>query len=102
MAQTSALRSPASVAPSALPKLVFKRGSTSTRLHLVRMTDATGHRAFYFLDVPPLRAPALRHTLKHAESVDLREFGDILASGYGEEVPAPILAQMREEYGWAA
>lgn len=82
--------------------LAFKGGSTNSRLHLVRAKDASGHPAYYFLDVPPLQSQLLVQNLKGSGALDLREFGEIVASGYGDDVPQDVLDRMREDYGWAA
>lgn len=75
-------------------------GHGGDRLRLVRACDHSGHRAYYFLQLDPLKAPQFEKALAAGRCLDLECYGDILASGYGEEVPESVLARMKRDYGW--
>ena len=72
----------------------------SDTLCLIRSKDYTGFMAYYFLRVDPLKLTLFEKVADSGQAFDLETYGEIIASGYGEEVPAPVLDKMRQLYGW--
>jgi hypothetical protein len=70
------------------------------RICLVQGNDYTGHRAYYFLQLNPLKIPQFKKASTSTHSFDLESYGEIIVSGYGEEVPENVLIKMRTQYGW--
>jgi hypothetical protein len=74
--------------------------SANGKIYLVNAKDATGHPAYYFLQVSPVKAPQLQQAVKKGNSINLDQFGHIIASGYGEEVPNNLKEYMAQYFGW--
>jgi hypothetical protein len=74
-------------------------GVTGGYISLVFGNDYSGFRAWYFVQIDPLRLPLYRKALKGSRPVDLEDYGSILISGYGE-VPSDVENRMRSEHGW--
>jgi hypothetical protein len=79
-------------------KIIAKtKGSGST--YLIKAHDHTGYRAYYFLQVEPKRAPLFEKVMTKKGVANLKDYGLILVSGYGE-VSAEHADFMRDRYGW--
>lgn len=68
-------------------------------VHRVRGTDHTGRTAYYFVLVQPHKEDAFLRALK-TNRVNLTDYGQVIASCYGEEPTAEIKTMLREEYGF--
>ena len=77
-----------------------KNQITGERVQLFFGNDYTGQRAYYFLEVNPLKAPQLEKALSDGKIFELKEYGDIILSGYGDKVPEDVRARVRKQYGW--
>ncbi len=73
-------------------------GSLRTVL-LIRGRDAGGRETWHFLQTDSVRLPLLQHSLRQ-EKRDLSQFGQVLAAGYGAQVPEHVQARMRAVYGY--
>jgi hypothetical protein len=65
----------------------------------VNATDATGRRAYYYIIVDKLKLRQFL-ALKSDGRYDLAEYGNIIASGYGEEPPEITKKLLKEKYGF--
>lgn len=68
-------------------------------LFLIRASDKTGRRAYYFTLVAREQMQSLREAIKKKLPFNIQEYGDIVASGYGDSVPESLRIRMRVEYG---
>ena len=60
-----------------------KMAETSSTLYLLQANDNTGLLAYYVLKLEKRKVPLLKKRLGEP-LLDLREFGEIVESGYGE------------------
>ena len=61
--------------------------------------DTTGRTAWYFVLIDKEKKDQfLAH--KPGDSYDLADYGKIIASGYGEEVPDDVKEMLKEKYGF--
>ena len=61
--------------------------------------DSTGRIAWYFILLDKdKKEKFLQH--KKGDSYDLLDYGKIIASGYGEEVPEDVKELLKEKYGF--
>jgi hypothetical protein len=81
--------------------IAFKNNIPPERIFLVHSKDYTGHRTYYFLHIDPLRQPLFENAMRGTKNIDLEDFGDIIASGYGE-ASSEIRAAITRKYGWQA
>jgi len=72
-----------------------------SRLYLVRSKDHTGQNAYYFMLLDREKISEFKQVALSSESFDLKDYGDIVASGYGDTVPESLRIRMRVEHGWA-
>ncbi len=70
------------------------------RIRLVRGQDYSGERAYYFIKLHSLKTSQFDRMIEDKKQFDLADFGEVLASGYGEEIPEYVMAKMRRDYGW--
>ena len=56
-------------------------------LYYIQFKPFNGRAAYYYLRVEPLQEKALLHALKNLPSFDLKEYGSLVYSGYGDEAP---------------
>ncbi len=87
---------------AALKKLSFTRqveASRADHIFLVRGRDASGQRAWYYLLVDKGKRDMFR-SREGVPYLKLTDYGEILFSGFGEEPPADIKQQMKDEYGF--
>lgn len=72
------------------------------RQNLVLVTggrDHSGRPAWYYVLVEPHLKLRFDRAVKSG-AMDLKEFGSIVASGYGEQPPELTRARMKAEYGF--
>lgn len=73
--------------------------SRSDMCYQVMGKDTTGRTAWYFVLVDKEKKDQfLGH--KPGDSYDLADYGKIIASGYGEEVPDDVKEMLKEKYGF--
>ncbi len=65
----------------------------------VSACDSTGRRACYFIYVPPHRKGALMRALGGNATIDLAEFGDIIASNYGDGPTSETRELVKNRFG---
>lgn len=78
-------------------KVIKQRGNL---LYLVTGKDSTGQRAYYYLLVDK---PKLEGFLQAFDKpgMELTDFGKVIVSGYGDEPPAEVDAEIKQKYGSA-
>ncbi len=73
--------------------------SRSDLCYQVMGKDSTGETAWYFILVDKEKKEQfLAH--KQGDSYDLADYGKIIASGYGNEVPDDVKEMLKEKYGF--
>jgi hypothetical protein len=70
------------------------------RIHRIRAQDKTGKWAQYFLLMEAAREPAFLKAAKSQGDIDLKQFGVVIASFYGDTPPADVKKLMREKYAF--
>ena len=69
------------------------------RLWLVRGSDFTGEKAYYFVLLHEDRIQHFKLALASGRGFELQDYGCVVASGYGERVPETLRIRMRVEFG---
>jgi hypothetical protein len=78
-------------------QIIAKKGHL---VHKLKAKDSTGRWAYYFVLVEPAREQAFLAALKSDETIDLEDFGKVIASCYGEEPNDQIKEELKERYGF--
>lgn len=73
-----------------------------TLIHRIKAKDSTGRWAVYYVYVAEAREPAFLAAIQGDQSIDLEEFGEIIASCYGEEPTEDVRRKLKDEYGFDA
>jgi hypothetical protein len=82
---------------SFVDKLIAQKGHL---VHKLKAKDSTGRWAYYFVLVEQAREQAFMDALKSQESIDLEDFGKVIASCYGEEPNEQVKQLLKEKYGF--
>lgn len=82
---------------SFVDKLIAKKGHL---IHKLKAKDSTGRWAYYFVLVEPPREQAFLDALDSNESIDLEDFGKVIASNYGEEPSEDVKKMLKDKYGF--
>lgn len=91
----SPLPHPAS--PTNITEYIAKRGHL---VHKIKAKDSTGRWAYYFVLVERDLEQAFLQALKSKESIDLGDYGQVIASCYGEEPNESLKILLKETYGF--
>jgi hypothetical protein len=76
-------------------QIIAKKGHL---VHKLKAKDTTGRWAYYFVLVEAPREAAFLKSIKGEGTIDLEEFGKIIASCYGEEPNDEIRQFLKEKY----
>lgn len=76
---------------------IKKRGHL---VHKLKAKDSTGRWAYYFVLVEPELEHSFLKSFESKQTVDLEEFGKVVASCYGEEPDEKTKKFLRDKYGW--
>jgi hypothetical protein len=68
-------------------------------VHKLKARDSTGRWAYYFVLVEEAFAPRFEAIAGGGGSVDLEDFGVVLASSYGETPTPQVVEYLRDRYG---
>lgn len=68
-----------------------------TALYYIRGITLNHLAAYYFVRVLPKKLPLFLKAIQNAAAIDLKQFGDIVASGYGP-ASAKTIRRLRKEY----
>jgi hypothetical protein len=82
---------------SFVDKLIAQKGHL---VHKLKAKDSTGRWAYYFVLVEAPREQAFMDALNSQESIDLEDFGKVIASCYGEEPNEQVKQLLKEKYGF--
>ncbi len=74
--------------------------SSQTPIHLVKSIDDNNRKCFFFVMASKLKIRAMQ-SIKNG-MVNLSEYGVIVASGFGHEVPVETKLMLMEKYGFDA
>ncbi len=75
---------------------------TSSTHHVVlikHLRDNSGRLAWYFVKIATTKYAAFKRQLEQ-KNVDLSSYGEVLASGYGEQPPLRVQQRMTRVYGF--
>lgn len=78
-------------------QIIAKKGHL---VHKLKAKDSTGRWAYYFVLVEPAREQAFLAALKSDQTIDLEDFGKVIASCYGEEPNDQLKEELKERYGF--
>ncbi len=82
---------------SFVDQVIAKKGHL---VHKLKAKDSTGRWAYYFVLVETPREKAFLDALKSEESIDLEDYGKVLASCYGETPNDDIKKLLKDKYGF--
>jgi hypothetical protein len=78
-------------------KIIAKKGHL---IHKLKAKDSTGRWAYYFVLIEPSKEKSFMAALDSTESIDLEDFGKVIASNYGEEPSEEVKKMLKERYGF--
>ena len=78
-------------------RLIGERGHL---VHKLKAQDTTGRWAYYFVYVPPHRERAFLAAIESGGNIDIEDYGDILASSYGEAPDPKVRDYLKQRYGF--
>jgi hypothetical protein len=82
---------------SFVDQIIAKKGHL---IHKLKAKDSTGRWAYYFVLVEAPRETAFLESIKGDGTVDLEEYGKVIASCYGEEPSDEVKDFLKERYGF--
>lgn len=82
---------------SFVDKLIAKKGHL---IHKLKAKDSTGRWAYYFVLVEAPREQAFMKSLESEETIDLEDYGKVIASCYGEEPTDEVRQLLKDRYGF--
>lgn len=74
-----------------------KVGAGRERVYGLEYTFPDGRDAYYFILINPPKERAFLKALEGDREFDLKDFGEIIRSGYGKP-PAEVKKEMKEKY----
>jgi hypothetical protein len=69
-------------------------------IHKIKAKDSTDRWAYYFVLVQPNLEQIFLQSLESKQSIDLEEYGEIIASCYGESPDEKTKIFLKEKYGF--
>ena len=70
-------------------------------IHKLKAKDTTGRWAYYFLLVKPEHEAAFLKAIdENKGTIDLEDYGKVVASCYGEEPTEEVKNYLKEKYGF--
>lgn len=82
---------------SSLDQDIAKKGHL---VHKLKAKDSTGRWAYYFVLIHPSDEQRFMRALDSTESIDLEDYGKVIASCYGETPNEKVKAFLKERYGF--
>jgi len=77
-------------------KIISNKGEY---IHKISAIDATGKKAYYFVLVDPKREDKFLTAINNG-NLDLEDYGQVIASCYGEEPTKEVKTLMKGKYGF--
>lgn len=78
-------------------QIIAKKGHL---IHKLKAKDTTGRWAYYFVLVEAPREAAFLKSIEGDGTVDLEDYGKVIASCYGEEPTEEVKTYLKEKYGF--
>jgi len=75
-------------------------GLVGNSIHKLKARDNTGRWAYYFIFVEPENELAFMNAIKGDGTVDLEDYGKLVASSYGEQPTQIVKDYLKEKYGF--
>lgn len=69
-------------------------------IHRFKAEDQTGKKAQYFVLMDKAKEPEFLKAAKKGGDIDLKQFGRVIASFYGDKPPADVTKLLSEKYGF--
>lgn len=69
-------------------------------IHKLKAKDTTGRWAYYFVLVPPHREAEFLKAIEGDGTIDLEDYGTVIASSYGETPSDEIRQYLKDKYGF--
>ncbi len=66
----------------------------------LKTQDATGQDAFYYLAMKASKFPEFKKRMLGSQDVNLKQYAEILYSGYGTNPSPEEIKKMEDEYGF--
>ncbi len=82
---------------SFVDSIIAKKGHL---IHKLKAKDTTGRWAYYFVLVEAPREAAFLKAIEGDGTIDLEDFGKVVASCYGEEPSKEVKDYLKEKYGF--
>lgn len=82
---------------SFVDSIIAKKGHL---IHKLKAKDTTGRWAYYFVLVEAPREAAFLKAIDGDGTLDLEDFGKVVASCYGEEPSQEVKDYLKEKYGF--
>ena len=82
---------------SFVDQIIAKKGHL---IHKLKAKDTTGRWAYYFVLVEAPREAAFLKAIEGKGTVDLEDFGKVVASSYGEKPTDEVKNYLKEKYGF--
>jgi hypothetical protein len=82
---------------SFVDKIIAKKGHL---IHKLKAKDSTGRWAYYFVLVEQPKEQSFLAALESNQSIDLEDYGKVIASNYGEEPSEDVKKMLKEKYGF--
>lgn len=82
---------------SFVDQIIAKKGHL---IHKLKAKDSTGRWAYYFVLVEAPREATFLESIKGDGTVDLEEYGKVIASCYGEEPTEEVKTFLKDRYGF--
>ena len=96
-AKTERSSSTSSDSDTYVDQLIARRGHL---IHKLKAKDSTGRWAYYFVLIQPNLEPKFLQALESTETLDLEDYGRIVASCYGESPNEKTKTFLKEKYGF--
>lgn len=74
--------------------------SAGNQVHKLKAKDTTGRWAYYFVLVRPSQEQAFLKAIRGTGVIDLQDYGEVIASCYGETATQEIRDFLKKEYGF--
>lgn len=78
----------------------YLKTSKGNRMHLLETKDEEGFDAWYYVYVDKSKVEEFRGIIGTGGSIVLSDYGKVIKSGFGKEVPESIKLQMKEEFNF--
>ena len=68
------------------------------RIYYVRHKSNQGEASYFFLLLKPQKETEFLHAIKHKSVFNLKDYGDLIDSGFGEEAPEQVMEWIKNWY----